>query len=89
MHMAKTFISGFFLSLTFFQATLTASSKEYLIINHPIYNPGMFCVLNTIAALLYQYEQHEFSGVEINFEEEGLYYDTNRGPNWWDYTLNP
>lgn len=59
--------------------------KEYPVLANPVYNPGMFCVLNTVVWFLYQYNLGNFAGFEIDFAEGGLYYDKDKGPNWWSY----
>lgn len=84
------FISIFFcLSLVKMMHLPADDSKKYVIINHPVYNPGMFCVLNMVVAFLYQYEQGKYAGLKVDFGKNGLYYDANQGPNWWQYYFEP
>lgn len=86
----KTLLSSFFLLSGLNIATLSGeTAKEYVIIHHPVYDPGMFCVLNMVTAFLYQYDQGQYAGLRIDFENKGLYYDSGRGPNWWDYYFEP
>ena len=54
--------------------------------NNPI---GMFANFNYVVSLLYEYESHPYAGLEVDFGETGLYYDPQKGPNWWEYYCEP
>lgn len=49
----------------------------------------MFSIFDNVLALVRQYERGEYSGIEVDFEETGLYYDSTRTPNWWEYYCVP
>lgn len=66
-----------------------STSKEYVVINNPCYNPGMFCVLNTVMGFLYFYDQGRYAGLRVDFANQGLYYDPRYGSNWWQYYFEP
>jgi len=68
---------------------LRASQAPYLSVNlhpHPV---GMFSVFSYVAGILHGYDTHHYSGIEVNFENFGLYYDPEHGPNWWEYYCEP
>jgi len=50
---------------------------------------GFFSGFHTIVGLLDAYEKKEVAGVEIDLGTLGLYYDEERGPNWWGYYFEP
>jgi hypothetical protein len=51
---------------------------------------GMFASLNQVLGHLYEYENGDsVSGVLIDFDVYGLYYDVRYGPNWWSYYFEP
>src|SRR5277367_2110672 len=69
--------------------TLYGSSDEYLHINlHPL-PTGMFSVFSYAAGILYEYDTHEYAGIKVDFENNGLYYDQKHGSNWWEYYCKP
>jgi hypothetical protein len=58
------------------------------------YNPnlGMFASANQVLGQLYLYESGQLpdvSGLMVDFEQYGLYYDPSYGPNWWSYYFEP
>lgn len=64
--------------------------KEYIIVNsRQGYDPGMFSVFNTVIGSLYLYDQGDYAGLTVDFEERGCYYDSAHGKNWWDYYCEP
>ncbi len=50
---------------------------------------GMFSVFQDVLYALHLYEQGQFQGVVVDFENHGLYYDRAVGPNWWTYYFEP
>jgi len=72
-----------------FRLAIMASQPSFFFVNlHP--NPcGMFSVFSYVVGVLYEYEKKPHSGIEVNFEEFGLYYDSAYGPNWWNYYCEP
>lgn len=50
---------------------------------------GMFSMFSDVLALVYSYEKGVFRGIEVDYGSEGLYYDQNHGPNWWNYYCEP
>jgi hypothetical protein len=53
---------------------------------------GMFATVGYVLGHLSLYETgyyKNFSGLKVDFEEDGLYYDPAHGPNWWEYYFEP
>lgn len=69
---------------------LSAKPPQYLYVTE-CYNIGMFAEFAFIAALLYEYDTHpeQYAGIEVDFHSTGLYYDSEHGPNWWNYFCEP
>lgn len=59
------------------------------IANHPCPNCGMFATNLYVVGLLDRFEMGKYSGVKIDFGNDGLYYDAARGPNWFEYYFQP
>lgn len=53
------------------------------------YDPGMFSVFNTVAGLLYKFDNLAISGFHVDLGTTGRYYDPEKGPNWWEYFCEP
>jgi hypothetical protein len=49
----------------------------------------MFSVFMTVLGLIQFYDQSHCAGIKINFDQHGLYFDPNRGDNWWAYYFQP
>lgn len=89
----KLFLS---LSFLFFSFSLQARcldcySEEgtYCTLPSPGENSGMFSVFITALGFLHFYEEEGWAGAKIDFREKGLYYDPQRGSNWWEYYFEP
>lgn len=53
---------------------------------------GMFAAANQVLGQLHLFETGQLpnvSGLTIDFEKYGLYYDPSYGPNWWNYYFEP
>lgn len=50
--------------------------------------PGMFSTLSSVLGALELYDSGNFSSLKINFDG-GIYFDPERGPNWWEYFFEP
>ncbi|MEI6805043.1 MAG: nodulation protein NodZ [Myxococcaceae bacterium] len=50
---------------------------------------GMFSIMDDVWALLDCYHARICSAVKIDFGKSGLYYDSKKGPNWFDYYFLP
>ena len=50
---------------------------------------GMFSVFDDVLALLSDYDDGYYSGIEVDFAQEGLYYEPGHGDNWWTYYCEP
>lgn len=92
--LVKTFILIIFSTLALLvvpslQCTADENKPVYLEINNPEYNPGMFCTMGVVLGFLHHYEQGLFAGLEVNFRNKGLYFDPQKGPNWWEYYFEP
>lgn len=59
------------------------------ILTAPLYGPGLFSVFNTVLGALDWYDRGNISGLSINFGDQGWYYDTTKGENWWNYYFEP
>ena len=74
-------------------ACIRAHAGEFRIINME-FNPhiGMFAAANQVLGQLYLYEQgtnRRLTGLSVDFDRFGAYYDPERGPNWWRYYFEP
>jgi hypothetical protein len=78
-----------FLSLISFSFTynIIASQKEYIVLHSR--DAGMFSMFMDVLSLVHCYEKGLYSGMEVNFGKEGLYYDEMVGDNWWSYYCEP
>jgi hypothetical protein len=72
-------------------AWTTVSAGEFLVIGTEKFQKmGMFATANQVLGHLYIYEHSsEVAGLLIDFDVFGLYYDPDRGPNWWSYYFEP
>jgi hypothetical protein len=52
-------------------------------------NAGMFSVFFNVLGGLDHYEKGNCEGIEVNFLQTGLYFDTAKGPDWWSYYFEP
>src|SRR3990167_4909817 len=50
---------------------------------------GMFAVLGDVLSVLECYDTGFCSGVKIDFGTGGLYFDRQRGLNWFNYYFEP
>jgi Nodulation protein Z (NodZ) len=50
---------------------------------------GMFGVVNCVLSILSAYEKGEVDEIVIDFKDRGLFYEPQRGPNWWEYYFEP
>lgn len=91
----KKNLFSFLLLLMFFQASfqpIVASQpqpRDYLVVNLHNYLWGMFAVFSYVIGALHEYDRGVYSGLEVNFGNDGLYYDESFGPNWWEYYCEP
>jgi len=49
----------------------------------------MFSIFFDVLDLLNSYEEKRFESVEVSFDREGHYYDSQKGPDWWNYYFEP
>ena len=65
--------------------------KEFLILPSAIYVPGLFSEFAAVLGLLehYEYWKARYSGIRVDFTDQGLYYDPATGQNWWSYFFEP
>lgn len=54
-----------------------------------IWGMGFFGDFLTALGALHLYEQGKCSGVSIEYGASGTYYDSEKGPNWWEYYFEP
>lgn len=60
-----------------------------LVLTSPGPASGMFSVFLTTLGCLDAYDKGDIAGVQIDFEDGGLYYDEGKGRNWWSYYFQP
>jgi hypothetical protein len=88
-HLYRSFIPFCWCFLLCLPLSAGGPPKEYMIMEHPDYLPGMFSVFNTVLGFLDAYEIGDYAGLKIDFGRVGRYYDPKRGPNWWEYYCDP
>lgn len=81
------------ITLYFLLFTSFLCGKEFRVLTLE-YNPslGMFAAANQVLGQLYMFETGQLprvSGLTVDFDTYGLYYDPSRGPNWWTYYFEP
>lgn len=52
-------------------------------------NAGMFSVFFDVLGILDFYENGSCSGFRVDFDNTGVYYDAEKGSNWWEYYFEP
>lgn len=50
---------------------------------------GMFAMMYDVIAGLKNYETGNLAGFEVDFGNQGIYYEPDCGPNWWTYYWYP
>ncbi len=66
-----------------------APEKDCFVILYAKPSHGMFSVFDHAVDFLDAYDKNKIAGLDINFEETGIYYDPHYGPNWWTYYHQP
>ena len=83
---------SFFLWI-FFLCNFSKIQGEYCVINTEHFPTiGMFAAANLVIGKIHLYEKGELlncQGLKVDFEQHGLYYESNHGPNWWSYFFEP
>lgn len=51
--------------------------------------PGMFSCVMTVIGIADLYENGQYPGFLVDYADEGAYYDTALGLNWWNYYYAP
>jgi hypothetical protein len=74
--------------LLFLTSYAGGKEKEYIVL-HCRDNAGMFSILFDVLSLTKQYEKGHYNGIEVDFMTEGLYYSSEKGPNWFTYYCEP
>lgn len=59
------------------------------VLTSPAYNPGLFCIFHTVLGALDLYDRGCITGLSIDFQDNGWYYDKEHGLNWWNYYFEP
>jgi hypothetical protein len=70
------------------KAPIKPTQKEYVLICHP-YDAGLFSHFLTVVGFIFYHNRGDYTGLRVNFENRGLYYEASRGPNWWEYYFEP
>ena len=63
------------------------AQDSFLTLNNPM-NSGFFAVFNSVLGALNFYEQGRYGGLKIDLNE-GIYFDPEKGSNWWGYFFEP
>lgn len=50
---------------------------------------GMFSLFDDVFDLIKRYEVGHYKGIEVDFDDRGIYYEPNLGKNWWSYYFEP
>lgn len=66
---------------------LPCFGKESIILRSKPY--GMFSLFHFVLYFLQEYERQSIDGLRVDFEKTGLYYDEEKGLNWWEYYFEP
>ena len=71
-------------------AKISSLPSTYISVNES-FNFGMFAEFLFISGVLCEYDNHpeKYTGIKIDFNTSGLYYDPKHGPNWWNYFCEP
>lgn len=77
-----------FISLYSFKLPAVSSDKGPYLVLHVHECSGFFAVFSSVISVLNFYETGNFSGLKIDLDG-GLYLDTEKGPNWWEYFFEP
>jgi Alpha-(1,6)-fucosyltransferase N- and catalytic domains len=64
-------------------------NRQTFLVCHSIGDFGMFGTLCFILGVLKMYDESSYSGLKIDFQTHGLYYDPLYGPNWIQYYFEP
>jgi hypothetical protein len=80
MKLKLVFISLFYISLF-------GASPKCLYLESPGYigGAGMFHNFNIVLGCLELYDKNPHLSFQIDFKDQGLYYNPAHGPNWWSY----
>ncbi len=63
--------------------------KFLFVANLPFNSTGMFSVFHYLLGIMHQVEEMKDPALEIDFEENGLYYESSKGKNSWEYFFEP
>jgi hypothetical protein len=83
--MKKTKFILFF--VVFIGLTFPIMGKEFIVFRSRPH--GMFSIFHYVLFYLQQYDRDGISGLHIDFEDKGFYYDEHMGSNWWEYYFEP
>lgn len=52
---------------------------------------GLFAEFGSVLGMLEHYDKWQslYSGIGVDFKDQGLYFDPAYGPNWWSYYFEP
>ena len=86
--MLKVLMIAFF---ALFFSGAHAKSPRLLYVESPIYigGAGLFHNFNIVLGCLDLYDRYDYIAVKIDFGDQGLYYESSYGPNWWNYYFEP
>ena len=75
------------LSAFFFSSFLMSATPKCLYLESPGYirGAGMFHNFNIVLGCLAIYDANPYLSLQIDFKDQGLYYNAKYGNNWWSY----
>lgn len=75
--------------VTFYSLLIAEIAPQEFIIMQCREGAGMFSIFNDVLALIKYYDKGYYRGIEVDFDEQGIYYDRKYGKNWWSYYCEP
>lgn len=67
-------------------------AKRFYLLTAPSWFPGFFSCYQVVVGFLNWYEEQAAAGLTLGMKvhfEQGLYFDSSVGPNWWEYYFEP
>lgn len=75
--------------LFFMPCAATKEEKLEFIDFNESSSKDLFATIDDVLKAILYYEAGYCSGISIDFQTHGKFYDPNHGPNWWNYFFEP
>lgn len=76
--------------IVFFLLKTTLPCHANVLVVHDNYCAhGLFSCFQTVIGVLNHYDLGNCTGVEIDYQDKGFYYEPSKGLNWWTYYFKP